>query len=208
MAPKIRRFTLPELAPGYRGDLGDDYVELLHFRDFDEPLAADGARLEECRFSSVQIEALRNARLIQCELDQSGAPALQAAGAFLNDVRVTHSRFGSADFAEAQLDGVVFENCKFGWLNLRGATVRDVLFVNCQFEEIDLGGQIQRLGFVDSRAGQITAAGAQLREVDLQGLDFAQVEGVDGLRGARISSLQLGLLAEAMASHLGIKLGS
>lgn len=208
MAPRIRRFTLPELARGYRGDLGDDYIELLHFRDFDAPLAADGARLEECRFSSVQIESLRNARLIQCELGQAGAPALQAAGVFLNDVRVNHSRFGSADFAEAQLDGVVFENCKFGWLNLRGATVRDVRFRNCQFEEIDLGGRIQRLGFADSRAGQINCHGAQLREVDLQGLDFADVEGVDGLRGAQISSLQLGLLGEAMASHLGIKLGS
>ena len=208
MAPRIRRFTLPELARGYRGDLGDDYIELLHFKDFDEPLAADGARLEECRFSRVQVEALRNARLIQCELEQAGAPALQAAGAFLNDVRVNHSRFGSADFAEAQLDGVVFENCKFGWLNLRGATVGDVLFRNCQFDEIDLGGQIQRLGFADSRAGQINCHGAQLREVDLQGLDFIDVDGVDGLRGAQVSTLQLGLLGEAMASHLGIKLGS
>lgn len=208
MVPRIRRFTLPELARGYRGDLGDDYIELLHFRDFDAPLAADGARLEECRFSSVQIESLRNARLIQCELEQAGAPALQAAGVFFNDVRVTHSRFGSADFAEAQLDGVVFENCKFGWLNLRGATVRDVLFRNCQFDEIDLGGQIQRLGFADSRAGQITCHGAHLREVDLQGLDFIDVDGVDGLRGAQVSTLQLGLLGEAMARHLGIKLGS
>ncbi|PJJ43983.1 pentapeptide repeat protein [Glutamicibacter mysorens] len=208
MAPRIRRFTLPELAAGYRGDLAEDYVELLHFKDFDAPLAADGARLEECRFSRVQVEALRNARLIQCELEHAGAPALQAAGAFINDVRVTHSRFGSADFAEAQLDGVVFENCKFGWLNLRGATVRDVLFRNCQFDEIDLGGQIQRLGFADSRAGQINCHGAQLREVDLQGLDFIDVDGVDGLRGAQVSTLQLGLLGEAMASHLGIKLGS
>ena len=208
MAPRIRRFTLPELARGYRGDLGDEYIELLHFRDFDAPLAADGARLEECRFSSVQIESVRNARLIQCELEQAGAPALQAAGVFLNDVRVNHSRFGSADFAEAQLDGVVFENCKFGWLNLRGATVRDVLFRNCQFEEIDLGGRIQRLGFADSRAGQINCHGAQLREVDLQGLDFADVEDVNGLHGAQITSLLMGLLGEAMASHLVIKLGN
>ncbi len=56
MKPKIRRFTLSDLATGYPGDFGDDYIELLHFKDFAEPLAADGARLEECRFSSVQIQ--------------------------------------------------------------------------------------------------------------------------------------------------------
>ncbi|MGO2079299.1 pentapeptide repeat-containing protein [Glutamicibacter arilaitensis] len=208
MKPKIRRFTLSDLATGYPGDFGDDYIELLHFKDFAEPLAADGARLEECRFSSVQIQSLRNARLIQCELEQSGAPALAGAGAFLNDVRVEHSRFGSADFAEAELDGVVFENCKFGWLNLAGAIVRDVVFRNCQFEEIDLGGRIQRVAFEDSRTGLLTCTGAQLREVNVEGLDFAQVQGIEFLRGAQISALQLGVLAEEMAGCLGIKLAN
>lgn len=204
MAP--RKFTLPQLAPGYLGDLNDDYIELLHFSDFAEPLQADNARLEECRFSSVALETLRNARLIQCELEQVGNPVLQAAGVFLNDVRVNHSRFGSADFAEAELDGVVIENCKFGWLNLRGARVRDVVFRNCQFEEIDLGGHLQNVSFHDSRTAVLSCHGAQLRQVDLQGLDFVQVAGIEGLRGAKINELQLSLLAEDLASHLGIRL--
>jgi len=205
--PKIRSFKLPPLADGYAGDLGSgEYIELLHFANIDEPIQADEARLEECKFTGSSLESLRNARLLQCEMEQIGAPSFNAAGAFFNDVRFNHSRFGSADFAAAELDGVVFENCKFGWLNLRQARVRDVVFRNCQFEEIDLGGQVQRLSFVDSRTGVINSAGAQLRDVDLQGLDFAQVEGLDSLRGAKISSLQLSMLAEDLAGHLGIKL--
>lgn len=90
------------------------------------------------------------------------------------------------------MDGVVFENCKFGWLNLAGAIVRDVVFRNCQFEEIDLGGRIQRVAFEDSRTGLLTCTGAQLREVNVEGLDFAQVQGIEFLRGAQISALQLG----------------
>jgi len=207
--PKIRPFTLPPLAAGYAGDLSDgEYVELLHFASIDSPVNADDARLEECRFTALTLESLRNARLLQCELEQIGAPSFNAAGAFLNDVRVTHSRFGSGDFAEAELDGVVFENCKFGWLNLRRAKVRDVEFRNCQFEDIDFGGQIQRVSFTDSRTSVLNCAGGQLRDVDLQGLDFTQVEGLDAMRGARISSLQLSLIAEEMANHLGIKLAT
>ncbi|WP_345469335.1 pentapeptide repeat-containing protein [Glutamicibacter ectropisis] len=206
MNPKIRTFKLPELASGYAGDISSgQYIELLEFANLDAPVQADEVRLEECRFTSVAVESLRNARLMQCELEQIGAPSLNAAGTFFNDVRVAHSRFGSADFAEAELDGVVFENCKFGWLNLRRAKVRDVLFRNCQFEEIDFGGQIQRVSFIDSRTSVLNGIGAQLRDVDLQGLDFAQVEGLESLRGARISSLQLSLLAEDMAQHLGIR---
>ncbi|UYQ76136.1 pentapeptide repeat-containing protein [Glutamicibacter sp. JL.03c] len=206
MNPKIRTFTLPELAAGYAGDLsGGEYVELLHFANIDEPVQAYDARVEECRFTSVALDNLRNARLLQCELAQINAPSLNAAGAFFNDVRVEHSRFGSADFAEAELDGVVFENCKFGWLNLRRAKARDVVFRHCQFEEIDFGGQIHRVNFIDSRSTVINCSGGQLRDVDLQGLDFAQAEGLENMRGAHINALQLSLLAGDMAKHLGIK---
>lgn len=206
MAPKIRPFTLPDLAAGYQADLeAGGYVELLHFAKLDNPVYADAARLEECRFTSVALASLRNARLLQCEIDQVDVPVMQGGGVFLNDVRVSHSRFGSADLADAELDAVVFEDCKFGWLNLRGTSVRDVIFRNCQFEEIDLGGKIDRVTFEDCLATQVTATGSRLRQVDLQGLDFAQVQGVDALRGATISAMQLGLLAEELADHLGIK---
>lgn len=207
MNPKIRPFKLPMLAQGYVGDLGSgEYIELLHFANIDESIQADDARVEECRFTGVSLESVRNARLLQCEMEQLGAPSFNAAGASFNDVKLSLSRFGSADFGASELDGVVFENCKFGWLNLRQARVRDVIFRNCQFEEIDLGGQIQRLSFIDSRTGVLNCSGAQLRDVDLQGLDFAQVEGLDAMRGAKISTMQLSLLAEDFASHLGIKL--
>lgn len=207
-APKIRPFTLPQLATGYSGDLdGGEYLELLHFDRLVEPLQAREARLEECLISSLQLEQISNARLIQCELRQIDSPVMQAAGTYFNDVRVGYSRFGSADFADAEFDSVVFDNCKFGWLNLRGVNARDVQFRNCQFDELDLqGAKIQRMSFVDSRAGQLSSSQATLREVDFQGLDFGFVDGLEGLRGAQISTMQLSMLAEQMASYLGIKL--
>ena len=64
------------------------------------------------------------------------------------------------------------------------------------------------MAFEDSRTGLLTCTGAQLREVNVEGLDFAQVQGIEFLRGAQISALQLGVLAEEMAGCLGIKLAN
>ncbi|WP_313813469.1 pentapeptide repeat-containing protein [Glutamicibacter sp.] len=207
-APKIRNFVLPPLAEGFIGDLaGAGYIDALSFSGINDDFAADAARFEECSFNSLNAPtlSLRNARLIQCELTQVSAPVFQGAGVHLNDVRMSHSRFGSADAADSTWDSVVVENCKFGWLNLRGAKLRDVEFRNCQFDELDLGESL-RVRFTDCRTAVLAANQAKMNSVFLQGLDFATVDGITGLRGASISSLQLSGLAEQLASHAGLKI--
>ena len=204
--PRIRPFTLPPLPRGEFTELNSgEYLELLHFTGFAAPQDAAQLRFEECRFSSFNLQSLLDTRLWQCELERIDSPVLHGAGSSLNAVRVHHSRFGSADFAEADLDSVVFEDCKFGWLNLRGAKVRDVLFRNCQLDEIDLGGNIERVSFEQCRTKQLSLQGASLRQVDIRGLGFAQVHGLESLRGSKMSGQQFNLLAEDLATLLGIQ---
>lgn len=207
-APKIRHFVLPELAAGLPGDLLDaGYIDALEFSSLSQDFAADGARFEDCAFTSLNAPtlSLRAARLIQCELNQVSAPVFQGTGVHLNDVRISHSRFGSADAADSTWDSVIVQNCKFGWLNLRGAKLRDVEFRNCQFDELDLG-EATRVRFTDCRTAVLAAHQAKLNSVELQGLDFASVDGIPGLRGASINSLQLSGLAEQLAAHVGLKI--
>lgn len=209
-APRIRDFQLPDLEVGTIEDLlGGGYVEVLHFTGFDQSLLdlTDG-RLEDCLFSEMNIGELsmRNARYIQCEFKQLSAPILDGAGATLNDVRVSHSRFGSADLSDSSIDSVVFEHCKFGWVNLRTAQVRDVVFRDCSFDEIDLQlVKAQRVKFENCRTGALNVERAGLSSVDLTGLEIEQVQGIEGLRGALISEQQLMSLSREFAAHLGIR---
>lgn len=164
-------------------------------------------RFEQCEFSGLNADrfSLCNARVLQSELNQVSAPVLAAAAVRLDEVRISHSRFGSADLAESSVDSLLVENCKFGWLNLRGATLRDVEFRDCQFDELDLG-TLQRVRFTSSRTKALAAHQAKLSSVDLTGLEFDMVDGVTGLRGAQVTQLQLMSLAPQLADHLGIKI--
>lgn len=207
-APRIRPFILPELAEGYAGDLdAGGYLDQLRFARLDGEVVADEVRFEQCEFTGMNADrfSLCNARVLQSSLNQVSAPVLAAAGVRLDEVRISHSRFGSADLAESSVDSLLVENCKFGWLNLRGATLRDVEFRDCQFDELDLGS-LQRVRFTNSRAKVLAAHQAKLNSVDLQGLEFDAVDGVTGLRGAQITELQLMALAPQLAEQLGIKL--
>lgn len=208
--PRIRDFQLPDLEVGtIENLLSGGYVEVLHFTGFDRSLLdlTDG-RIEDCLFSALNIGELsmRNARYIQCEFKQLSAPIVEGAGATLNDVRMTHSRFGSADFSDSSIDSVTFDHCKFGWVNLRTAQVRDVVFRDCSFDEIDLQqAKAQRLKFENCRTATLNVERANLSSVDLTGLEIAQVQGIEGLRGAMISEQQLMALSHEFAAHLGIR---
>ncbi|MGP9726539.1 pentapeptide repeat-containing protein [Glutamicibacter sp. AOP3-A1-12] len=211
MAPRIREFRLPELEAGTVEDLlGGGYVEVLHFTGYDRKLLdLTDARLEDCLFSELNIGELsmRNARYIQCEFKQLSAPIVEGAGATLNDVRMIHSRFGSADHSDSSTDSVVFDHCKFGWVNLRSAQLRDVLFRDCTFDEIDLQqAKAQRVSFENCRTGVLSVERATLSSVDLTGLEISQVQGIEGLRGATISEQQLSSLSHEFAAYLGLRI--
>lgn len=210
LSPRIRDFQLPDLEPGTLEDLlGGGYVEVLRFSGLDRDLidVSDG-RIEDCQVAESNIGefSVRNSRFIQCEFVQLSAPIFETPGASLHDMRVLHSRFGSADMSETSIDSVIFEHCKFGWLNLRSSQLRDVIFRDCVFDEIDLKlAKVERIKFENCRIGILNVENSNLKAVDLRGAEISQIQGIQGLRGATISEFQLAALAQDFAEHLGIR---
>lgn len=90
-------------------------------------------------------------------------------------------------------------------MNLRASKLLDVQFDRCVIDELDLGeAHVERLAFRDCTLRALRFDHAQLRHVDLRGLDLESISGVDSLRGAVVSSTQAVDLARIFADHLGI----
>ncbi|MDE1674054.1 MULTISPECIES: pentapeptide repeat-containing protein [Nocardia] len=149
--------------------------------------------LRYSRFADVW---LRHVRWVGTELADTG----------WLDGEVVSGAMSGVDFAGANLRRVRFEGCKFDSVNFRGAQLREVSFVDCVLRDCD---------FADAALTDITVPGselvrlslrqARLAKVDLRGataLDFT--EGLDSLRGATITTLQLLDLAPAFARSVGI----
>ena len=72
-------------------------------------------------------------------------------------------------------------------------------------DEIDLMDASARRGAFDAtRVATRNAPGARFADVDLRGAELGSVVGIDGLRGATISALQLQLMAPALAELAGL----
>lgn len=210
-APKLRPPRLGTLTPGDAASLssGGSYDGLrfgptdIGDRDLRDS-AFDGCSFEDLRadqadFDSAQFREVRFERLV--------ASGLRAPDASFEDVEILGSRIGAAEWYGATLWSVLVDNSKLGFVNLRGAQIRDVLFRHCTIDELDLGGaSAERVAFVDCRIESLQLGKAKLRHVDLRGLAFGQVSGLDGLGGATISALQAMELAPAMAMHLGVRI--
>ncbi|WP_120004295.1 pentapeptide repeat-containing protein [Nesterenkonia muleiensis] len=80
-----------------------------------------------------------------------------------------------------------------------------MLIENCQIGELDLGGaRVRRLALRDCTVETLVLTGAKLRDVDLRGVEFRHITGIDHLRGATISSAQLEALSRHLAAQAGI----
>ena len=115
------------------------------------------------------------------------------------------SRIGSAELYESTWRSVHFVNCKIGYLNLRGASLLDVRFSNCVIDELDLGGATaERLDFQTTETRVVDVTRSRFTNVDVRELQFRQVNGLEGLKGATMTELQVAELAGVFAAHLGI----
>lgn len=210
-APRLRPPRLSALALGDVASLSaDSSYDGLRFGSADigdrdlRHSAFDGCSFEDLRadqadFDSAQFREVRFERLV--------ASGLRAPDASFEDVEILGSRIGAAEWYGATLWSVLVDGSKLGFVNLRGAQIRDVLFRHCTIDELDLGGaSAERVAFVDCRIESLRLGKAKLSHVDLRGLAFGQVSGLDGLGGATISALQAMELAPAMALHLGVRI--
>ncbi|MGO3677590.1 MAG: pentapeptide repeat-containing protein, partial [Microbacteriaceae bacterium] len=72
-------------------------------------------------------------------------------------------------------------------------------------EELVLdNASLTRVSFSGVTVDKLSLRGATSRDVDLRGLDFAGIEGVESMKGVTVSSLQTTEMAHLFARHLGI----
>jgi uncharacterized protein YjbI with pentapeptide repeats len=166
-----------------------------------------GVSFTECTLQDVSVDGadLRSAGFVDVAIERLNAPVFSAPRSRFRRVVVDGSRFGSAEVYESEWDSVEFRNCKLGYVNLRGAELQDVLFTGCILDELDLGGAAaHRLAFADSRVRRLELTAAKLKHVDLRGLEVQELVGLEGLRGAAMTPLQISELAPLFAAHFGI----
>ncbi|GAA5206396.1 pentapeptide repeat-containing protein [Microbacterium kyungheense] len=199
--------VLADLAPG-DADAFDAFDGLAYSGVSREDWTlAVGDTVEACRFDGLELDAwtLRGAHLLESVISGANVPAVSGARSGWRDVEVRDSRFGSVEVYDASWRGIRFTRCKLGYVNLRAAELLDVAFVDCTIDEIDLmDASARRVAFDGSRIATLNSSGARLTDVDLRGADLGQVIGMEGLRGATISSEQLQLMAPTLAALAGI----
>ncbi|WP_369046193.1 pentapeptide repeat-containing protein [Sinomonas sp. P10A9] len=208
-APRLDPLDLSDLVQGFGGDVEPGRrTEGLAFEDVD--LAGrqlEASTFSECLFQDVTAHdaGLRSVSFVDCRFVRLSAPSLPAPRSRWRGVEIEASRIGSAELYDGDLSGVLVTGCKLGYVNLRGAKLQDVKFVDCVIDELDLGGATAtRVAFEETRVDALDTTGATLEHVDLRGARLHRVAGVDGLRGATLSSVQAVELAELMAERLGI----
>jgi uncharacterized protein YjbI with pentapeptide repeats len=147
-------------------------------------------------------------RVIESSIERLVAPRLGCSRSAWRDVSIAGSRLGAAELHDSEWSGVHVSDSKLDLINFRGAQLSDVLLERCQIDELDLtGAAATRVEFRDCTIQTLVLTAAQLTDVDVRGADLHHVTGLQNLRGATVSSVQLDALAPHMAAYLGIVVG-
>ncbi|WP_062981980.1 pentapeptide repeat-containing protein [Nocardia anaemiae] len=122
------------------------------------------------------------------------------------DVELIAGARSGVDAGGANLRRVRFEGCKFDSVNFRKSKLREVQFVDCVLRHADFGdAELTKLTFPGTTVEGLLLNRARLKQVDLRGAAHLNVaEGLEALRGATITPLQLLDLAPEFAKAIGI----
>jgi len=207
--PKIDTLKLAGL-----DDLQTDALqsfETIEFGRFDGVDLADrelsGLTLTDCELSNVTLENVEwgGSRIFDTAFNSVNAPRLAWPRTSVRNVQIKGSRVGAFDLFEGTVRSLVIEDSKLGLVNLRCSDVRDVVFRDCLIDELDLSqSRAERVAFRNTEVRTLIVDHAQLKHVDLRGLESSGFSGVEFLRGAVISTHQAVALSSAFARHLGI----
>ncbi|WP_372411093.1 pentapeptide repeat-containing protein [Streptomyces luteireticuli] len=106
----------------------------------------------------------------------------------------------------AEMYRTVFHQCKLDSVNLRATLLRDVTFVDCLLRDVDFGGAtLNGVTFPGSTLDGVRFDRATLNRVDLREAGALRIaSGLEGLKGAMISTGQLFDLAPALAQYVGL----
>ena len=110
-----------------------------------------------------------------------------ARGLVARRAELRRCRLTGAEFAEAKLSDVVFDECRLDLASLRIAKLERVVFRECRMAECDLyDASLTDVLFEKCELREATFSGVKLKRVELRGCDLSGLRGVDALRGARM----------------------
>ncbi|MEU7767488.1 pentapeptide repeat-containing protein [Nocardia sp. NPDC049190] len=202
--PYAQYLTAPEGVLEPEGDY--DCVRVDGGR-FDE-LDVQNARFSQSVFTSTVITggSMRYTRFADVWLRDVRWVGTELADTFWMDGELVSAAFSGVDFAGANLRRMRFEGCKFDSVTFRAARLREVSFIDCVLCDCDFGdAALTNITIPGSRLGGLSLHRARLSEVDLRGASTLDIiGGLDSLRGATISTMQLIDLAPAFARAVGI----
>ena len=150
-------------------------------------LEMDDARFVDCRFERCDLSAVVFTRLSmrRVELADCRLTGVDLGAADLHDVRFTSCKLDDANLRGVKGERVTFADCVLGGTEFAQATLEGAVFESCKLAGVDLRRAV--------------LAGARFPESDLTDL-----LGVDGLKGAKLTTQQALQLAPRFAQELGI----
>ncbi|MBH1937264.1 pentapeptide repeat-containing protein [Streptomyces sp. AV19] len=153
----------------------------------------DGGRYRRSRFDDVW---LHNVRMVGTNLAETRWLDGECIGGVLAGVEI-HG---------AEMYRTVFHQCKFDSVNLRATLLKDVVFVDCLLRDVDFGGAtLTDVSFPGSTLDGARFDRATLTRVDLREAGALCIaSGLEGMKGATISTTQLFDLAPALAQYVGL----
>lgn len=165
-------------------------------------LELEGCIITSALLTGMSLDKLRCNDTVLARIEAAGLNAPE--GVLLRTV-IRNSRMTGADFGAALLEDCTFEAVKLDEAGLRFATLKRVVFKGCVLRDVDFtGAKLLHVNFSECDLEGANFDHAACTLVDIRGEKLVAIKGVNGLRGARISSEQLIELAPLLALELGL----
>jgi uncharacterized protein YjbI with pentapeptide repeats len=206
--PLLPAVTLAGLVPGTL-DAGAE-LDGVRFTGDLRGLRAPDVRLLDCELADAVVDkaSLRGGSWADSRWLRVRATSVDLAGSVFRDSVWEGCRIGVAEIPGATLARVMLRRCKVDYLSLRQATITDLTIDGCTIGELDLGEtRLKRVLIANSDVTTLRLGGSRSEHVTIAGAGLPRIEGLDALRGVRVSTEQAADLATALVAHLGGEVG-
>jgi uncharacterized protein YjbI with pentapeptide repeats len=204
VAPRLLR----EL-PLWSGSVEDQQLELedckLESGNFENirRLQVEGSSLRGIDFSSLRLDQCELTDAVLTKVDCIG---LRAPEASWLRVEIADARMTGVDFGGSHFEDCVFRNLKLDEAGFRFASFKRVRFEGCILRKAEFNSaKMQHVVFTGCDFEGINFGSAICTSVDIRDQNLTAVQGVYGLKNARITSEQLIQLAPLLAAELNFR---
>ena len=174
--------------------------------DLSERAAAD-LRLQDVRLANLDLTGTEAPGVTVTDAIVAGGSwaNLRAARGTLTRVEAQELRATGVDFTEAVLKDVVFADARLDLATFRFAKLERVVFRDCRLEEADfLGASLVSVRFERCNLARAIFVDATCERCELRDCELADLQGIEGLRGARMPWHEVIQVAGQLATAIGI----